>query len=164
MSRLILIFFTSILLWMPNVIFARIVTIEPGTINIETNETAELLGTTGGVGGVVFNKPDSPYYFDIPDKIKNINFRSPVDSDFVPRIRMIAGPATIQCTGGYATFRITPQEFPVEKTAIIPHLSKGATVTLQVSNNLMDWTTAANGIYSGTNGPLFFRINLVAAP
>ena len=160
MSRLIFIFFTSFLLWMPNVIFARIVTIESGTINIETNETAELLGTTGGV---VFNKPDSPYYFDIPDKIKDVRFRTPFDSDFVPKIRMVAGPATIW-SGGYATLRITPQEFPVEKTAIIPHLSKGATVTLQVSNNLMDWTTAANGIYSGTNGPLFFRINLVAAP
>lgn len=88
---------------------------------------------------------------------------------------VIPGPATLRLyfenrTGttaaprGRATFKITPVAFPPDKTFIIPDGTPGATVTLETSTNLLTWTTATNGFYTGTNGAKFFRINAQRTP
>ena len=77
---------------------------------------------------------------------------------------VMAGPAVIKfgtgTTGqkGFCTFRITPESFPPDKTLIIPDGTAGATVTLECSTNLINWGSATNGFYSGTNSAKFFRI------
>jgi hypothetical protein len=60
---------------------------------------------------------------------------------------------------GFVTFKITPEAFPPDKTFIIAEGTQGATVTLECSTNLLNWTTATNGFYTGTNGAKFFRIS-----
>lgn len=82
---------------------------------------------------------------------------------------LIAGPATISLWNrsdswgnsylSLETWKITPSAFPTDKTLIIPAGTHGATVTLETSTNLLNWTTATNGFYSGTNTSQFFRIN-----
>jgi hypothetical protein len=129
------------------------------TIDIATNQTLEILSASQGAS-LDFLSPV------IPQATFGIKSANQIFNQ-LPAPVVIAGPATIRfCkgTGGttseYATFRICPQAFPAEKTEIIPNLSNGATVTFQTSTNLVDWVATTNGIYSGTNGALFFRIKM----
>ena len=139
---------------------------------LATNQTAEVLSVMKSSVG--FTKPGHT----------NAGYNIAYDEGSYPRTGIIAGPATILVaaspnamppgevngapgTGPFyrsATIRIGSQAFPPEKTAIVPHLSNGANVALQVSSNLVDWVSTTNGAYSGTNGALFFRINLERAP
>ena len=154
-------------------LMAEVITItDTFEFELATNQTAEVLSVMKGSAG--FTKPGHT----------NAGYTIAYDEGSYPRTGIIAGPATFHAGGGpnaippgevngavgtgpfyrSATIRIGSQAFPPEKTAIVPHLSNGATVALQVSSNLVDWVTTTNGAYSGTNGALFFRINLERAP
>ena len=89
------------------------------------------------------------------------------------RRAVIAGPATIQINGfgntdrtfrSFLTVQITPESFPPDKTVIIPDGTTGATITMECSTNLINWTTATNGFYTGSNSAKFFRIRAERAP
>jgi len=76
---------------------------------------------------------------------------------------IITGPATIPFTvnPGTATFmtlRISRCATPPDKTLIIPEGTNALNVALESSTDLVNWATAANGFYGGTNTATFFRI------
>ena len=66
----------------------------------------------------------------------------------------------------YLTVKIIPQSYDPNKTLIIPPGTNQVQITLQVSPDLVNWTTATNGVYGSPNTAQFFRINeqVLAAP
>lgn len=76
----------------------------------------------------------------------------------------LRGPATISLRrnnnefSGFATFEIMPEPFSPDKAVTIPPGLGGATVTLECSTDLVNWTTATNGIYTNLPAAKFFRI------
>jgi hypothetical protein len=143
----------SLFIALPVIADPRYVTLEvTGTMdNQGTNsltvapyETVELLSfpVAGGSRNLYF-KRDSVWYL-YQDK-------SPL---------FIAGPATIELrgTGGIATFRLTPDSYPPDKSILIPPGNGGAVITLECSTNLVDWTVAQNDTYTNQPVAKFFRI------
>lgn len=75
---------------------------------------------------------------------------------------VVPGPAAIKVVGygGMATFKITPDQYPPDKTVVVPGGPGGANVTMECSTNLVHWTPADNGAYTNLPGVKFFRIKL----
>ena len=76
---------------------------------------------------------------------------------------VVAGPATIRLSStrsGLATFRISPEPFPPDRTVIALPGTNQTTVALECSTNLVDWAAATNGIYGPMPEAKFFRIKL----
>lgn len=87
---------------------------------------------------------------------------------------VVSGPATIQLyqvdTGSnfpalfatsLATFDIQPSPFPPNKAQILGPNSGNVQVTMQVSTDLVNWTTASNAqVYTNSPDARFFRIQL----
>lgn len=78
---------------------------------------------------------------------------------------VVTGPAVIQFvttdTRGKAmcTFKITPEAYPPDKSAIVmPGTNGGARVTLEASTDLTTWAPATNGVYTNLPSAKFFRI------
>lgn len=83
---------------------------------------------------------------------------------------VFAGPVTIQVlqsssytpAGSFATFDIEPAPFPPNKTATIGANTGNVQVTMQVSTDLVNWTTAVNGqTYTNSPDARFFRIQML---
>lgn len=78
-----------------------------------------------------------------------------------------AGPATIQLQGdsygaAFATFAIEPGPFPPGQALTVGSNSGNVQVTMQTSTDLVNWTTAVNGmVYTNTPAARFFRIQLL---
>jgi hypothetical protein len=64
----------------------------------------------------------------------------------------------------FLTLKIKPESFPPDKTVILPPNTGEFSVRLQTSTNLLDWSDAANGVYSTTNTARFFRLYYHKAP
>src|ERR1051326_5265955 len=68
---------------------------------------------------------------------------------------VVTGPAVIHLFRGFsgssymATFRLTPEPYPVGSALLVPPGPGGASVVLQCSTNLVDWSSATNGAYTG---------------
>ena len=62
--------------------------------------------------------------------------------------------------GGMATFKITPDQDPPDRTVVVPGGPGGATVTMECSTNLVHWEPAVGGSYTNLPGVKFFRIKL----
>jgi hypothetical protein len=86
---------------------------------------------------------------------------------------VIVGPASISVapsyTGyfyvaSYATLKISPSTYDVQKTVIVPPGTNQVNVSLQTSTNLVDWADATNGVYGSPNMAAFFRIKMATAP
>lgn len=127
------------------------------------NETAEVVSwvNNGGYYGLLDVEKDNSVFTS-----GSGSFSSPAGTDgILSKGLAISGPAMLHLrsyntnTKCFVTFKITPDAFPPDKTFIIPDGTPGATVTLECSTNLLTWTTATNGFYTGTNGAKFFRIN-----
>ena len=77
---------------------------------------------------------------------------------------VIAGPAKLLLVGengkAFCTFKILPEAFPPDRTAIVLPGTGGANVTLQCSTNLVNWQTATNGLYTNQPVAKFFRVAL----
>ena len=72
---------------------------------------------------------------------------------------VVAGPASIKVyDGSMATFRLTPEPYPPDRSILVAPGSGGATVTLECSTNLVDWTSTTNGVYTNLPVAKFFRI------
>jgi hypothetical protein len=78
---------------------------------------------------------------------------------------VIAGPATIQIVSGssnaFATFSVEPAPFPPGRTVTVGAYSGNVQVTMQMSTDLVNWTTATNAqVYTNSPDARFFRIQL----
>ena len=76
----------------------------------------------------------------------------------------IAGPAKIVFIAPlgngtcFATFRITPESFPPDRTIIAMPGTNQTSITLECSTNLVQWSPATNGVYGPMPEAKFFRI------
>lgn len=79
-----------------------------------------------------------------------------------PDSLVVNGPAKLLVVGigGMATFRITPDQYPPDRTVVVPGGPGGATVTMECSTNLVHWEPAVGGSYTNLPGVKFFRIKL----
>ena len=79
---------------------------------------------------------------------------------------VVQGPALIRlrrnrfALDSLATFRLMPEPYPVGSALLVPPGPGGASVVLQCSTNLVDWSSATNGAYTGLPVAKFFRIRL----
>lgn len=76
---------------------------------------------------------------------------------------VVNGPAKLLVAGyggGMATFKITPDQYPPDRTVVVPGGPGGATVTMECSTNLVQWESAVVGTYTNLPGVKFFRIKL----
>lgn len=78
---------------------------------------------------------------------------------------IVTGPATIRLVTTSAdgkalcTFRINPEAYPPDESAIVmPGTNGGARVTLEASTDLTTWAPATNGVYTNLRAAKFFRI------
>lgn len=114
------------------------------TLTLTAYETAELVSfpTVAGQGRIWFKRGGEWYLYQ----------------DAKPLI--MAGPATIELRGsaGIATFRLTPESYPPDKSILVAPGAGGAAITLECSTNLVDWMTATNGVYTNQPAAKFFRI------
>jgi hypothetical protein len=84
---------------------------------------------------------------------------------------LVSGPATIELTGGssggvdtpaMATLDIQPGPFPPDKAVTVGAYSGNVQVTMEMSTDLVNWTTAVNAaVYTNSPDARFFRIKLV---
>jgi hypothetical protein len=82
---------------------------------------------------------------------------------------IVVGPATISVNpsiGNYAvpypsyiTVKFIPVAYNPNQTLIVPPGTNQVQITLQVSPDLVNWTTATNGVYGSPNTAQFFRIS-----
>ncbi|MBI4324433.1 MAG: hypothetical protein HY674_04145 [Chloroflexi bacterium] len=119
-------------------------------ITIGTNEVAEVIRGLGN--GVTITKG---------------SFSATYGDSNVYGIPTFAGPATIKLHGNpgeYCIIRITPQNFPPEKSVIIPKNSKGAKIVMESSTDLVNWSAAMPGAYTNKTNNLFFRVRAERLP
>jgi hypothetical protein len=135
------------------------------SLSIEPFEVAELISFPAHVppnGGTV--------RLDIVKNGKTLTILSSTSNGFqqpLPSI-VVAGPATFSlrsanAEGNFATFRITPEAFPPDRTLIVPPGTNQTRVVLECSTNLVVWTTTTNGLYGPSEGAKFFRIKMETA-
>jgi hypothetical protein len=82
----------------------------------------------------------------------------------------VRGPATFQLTisagnnssdiSRYMTVKITPVSFPPDKTLIVPPGTNQVQISLETSTNLVNWSSATNGVYGSPNAAQFFRLKM----
>jgi hypothetical protein len=74
----------------------------------------------------------------------------------------VSGPATIyldpSTQSGWTTVEVRSQTFPPDKTMILGAGTNSASISLECSTNLVNWTPCTNGFYGGSNSVMFFRI------
>ena len=80
---------------------------------------------------------------------------------------IVAGPAKIRIvwpgqSDYFATFRITPESFPPDRTIIAMPGTNQTSITLECSTNLVQWSPATNGVYGPMPEAKFFRIKAQA--
>ena len=114
------------------------------------SEAAELVSFQGS-GGISVIKDEILF-----------NAGTPADGFSGGHGTIVQGPATYKLAtqGGSCliTLKITTQITDPNKTFILPPGTNQVQVTLQVSPDLANWTTATNGIYGNPNTAQFFRI------
>jgi len=82
---------------------------------------------------------------------------------------VVAGPATLSIhtvedwrnkpQTAFLTVEITPESFPPDKTIIIPQGTPGASIIMEQSVDLVNWTNSVPGLYTNTAiNNLFFRL------
>jgi hypothetical protein len=133
-------------------------TYKTNVLDVPKNQVAEVTSyyIPGGYGALLFEIDGKEFYTD-PTK------RPSVAGPAKVKLVTYANPGVFEMRS-YATIRLTPESFPPDKTIIIPEGTAGATITLECSTNLLNWSTATNGFYSGTNSSKFFRIRAERAP
>jgi hypothetical protein len=86
---------------------------------------------------------------------------------YVPQHEVVVtGPATLslltEYNGGacFATFEVLPQAFPPNQTVMLAPGTNQVAVTMETSTNLVQWSSATNGIYGSPETVRFFRIRM----
>jgi hypothetical protein len=135
------------------------------SVSIAQSETAELVSFPYDVTTYLNNTTSL--------RISNGTNRFEIRSDNVSYNRgffqpiVVAGPAEISlmCYGGraYATFKISPESFPPDKTIIIPE-GTGARIALECIINLTQWTEVYSATHTNSPSNKFFRIKAERIP
>jgi hypothetical protein len=78
---------------------------------------------------------------------------------------IIQGPATFtllaqSSTAAYLTLKLMPESFPPNQTLILPPGTNQVSITLESSTNLVNWSSATNGIFGSPDEARFFRIHM----
>ena len=129
------------------------------TLEIVSGETAHLISLL----------PEEPGNFGVQLHVEKDGARARVfpsynaGYDYVPMSPVVInGPAKLLLvgTGGMATLKITPDQYPPDRTVVVPGGPGGATVTMECSTNLVNWVPATSGVYTNLPGVKFFRIKL----
>lgn len=133
------------------------------TYQISQGQAAEIVGI-----GQPPNSGSGPVYENIAVQINGQTFN-------VASGAFVAGPATftlqpiVQNNSGvnvffpnFMTLNIVPSTFDVQKTLILPPGPGQFYVSLQTSTDLINWSTATNGIYGSPNTAQFFRISMTS--
>ena len=91
----------------------------------------------------------------------------PISASFGTSL-VVAGPATLMFESVFGprspgspailTLEITPDSYPPDKAITLSPGPGGAAITLERSTNLLNWTSATNGVYTNLNEATFFRI------
>ena len=80
---------------------------------------------------------------------------------------VVTGPAELrlvcQSGKGFATFKVSPESFPPDKTIIIPE-GTGARIALESSTNLTHWTEVYSETHTNSPSNKFFRIKAERLP
>jgi hypothetical protein len=123
-------------------------------ITVSSNSFATIKSVNSASGGYIqLNLQGVSFAFHLPEGS--------------PSGLVFSGPATIQLQGdGYgaalATVDVEPGPFPPGKTLTVGANSGNVQVTMQMSTDLVNWTTAVNGmVYTNTPDARFFRIQLI---
>jgi hypothetical protein len=87
---------------------------------------------------------------------------------------VVAGPATLifenlaaprqLMSPAILTLEITPDAYPPDKAITLGPGPGGAAISLETSTNLLNWTSATNGVYTNLNDATFFRIRAAKVP
>jgi hypothetical protein len=104
---------------------------------------------------------------------KKIDIPLPSYAGFVPLVDL-TGPAIVrlESTGGalttfngadWLTLEIQPQVFDANKSITLAP-GAGAAITLESSTNLVNWSSATNGVYTNVPSAMFFRIKAERLP
>lgn len=161
----------AVLMFNLSPLVARDVTLTVGgsglsEISIETNETAEVVSW--------FPQEVTGTQLDIIKDGLTISFNS--SQGLIPRAGAlpvrIAGPAIIRFIAvsggspsrGFCTVKVEPATFPPDRTLVVPADTGGANISLEVSTNLVHWTTATPGAYTNLQSHMFFRIRAERLP
>jgi len=96
-----------------------------------------------------------------------VTFDKPGQVGPPPTPSFVKGPAQIILTAGYGqramlTLRLLPDSYDVNKTVILPPGTNQVFVSLETSTNLVNWTTATNGVYGSPDYARFFRVKMTA--
>lgn len=149
------------------------------SIIIPTNEVLFFNGTLEPFGTVAGNgNPPQPYYFGYVFTKDSFSIREAFDKP-----RSFPGPGELRFAllvpdGGGSTalsewrtnsgafIRLTSsiQNFPPDRTVVIPSGSPGANIGLEMSSDLLTWTPTQLGTYTAPTNHLFFRLKLQPVP
>ena len=131
------------------------------TLEIVSGETAHLVSLVRGTPGScsLYVEKDGARVGVYPPTLVTFGgsgSHSPTDP------LVVNGPARLLLvgSGGMATLKITPDQYPPDRTVVVPGGPGGATVTMECSTNLVNWVPATSGVYTNLPGVKFFRIKL----
>lgn len=147
------------------------------SITIPTNEVLFFNGTPETFGSMD-GRTIEPYFFGCVFTKDSFQIRAPFDKP-----RSFPGPGELRfelllcdsCgtpsfslfrTNSGAFIRLTSslQNFPPDKTLVIPSGSPGANIGLEMSTDLVTWAPTQLGTYTAPTNHLFFRLKLQPVP
>ena len=140
------------------------------TIQIQSYESAAVVSASGNQNTVLLtvDKGAKQWGFDGDDLMGHPQTSGNGDITFIPPKSIVfRGPTTFTLfyaseavVPAYVTLEITPQSFPADQTVIVPPGTNQVYVGLESSTNLVNWSTATNGVYGSPDAARFFRIHM----
>lgn len=140
------------------------------TLQIQSGETASIVSVVNAqrFPGTTIDPDGSGYYTrtKILSLAQGNTFKVDIGNTLV-------GPATISFYPSWTydsgqknssatcfTVKITPPTYDVNKTLILPPGTNQVAIALETSTNLVNWSTATNGVYGSPDEARFFRIHM----
>lgn len=134
----------------------------PTNITVLSGETAEIVSShydSTDPAGITFCRPRI-----VKDgyTVRGVPANYPLGTGTAQHGTVVAGPATIinDCAGAILTVKLTPDNYDVNKTLILPPGTNQVCVTLESSTNLVNWADSTNGVYGSPDLARFFRIRM----
>jgi hypothetical protein len=142
----------------------RYVTVTAKPVEPSPRATNTCVITEGEAAEIVSMMPNSSYLTIEKDGISFDSYRQATENPG-GRGTVIKGPATFRLlaqssTASYLTLKVMPESFPPDRTLILPPGTDQVQITLESSTNLVQWSSATNGVYGSPDEARFFRIHL----
>lgn len=147
-------------------------TVYSQSITLNQGDSARLLFADGGVSGATLECSIDSKSFELPLLVRVAAGTNSQDILGINPV-VIAGPATIVMKAGgqfngagkrFATFEVTRTGIASPPAEIPQEVDTTWNVILESSSDLINWTLANPGIYSGTEPKRFFRTRMVKQP